>query len=47
MIAGSEARMARLGVDSFTASDGVPRGYCIDGFTDRAMRSFATSSADL
>jgi 3-oxoadipate enol-lactonase len=34
MIAGSEARMARFGVDSFRASDGIRLGYCIDNFTD-------------
>jgi hypothetical protein len=47
MIASSEARMARLGADSFTASDGVPLGYCTDDFADCAMHSSATSSADL
>src|SRR5207237_9750182 len=34
MIARSEARTARSGVDSFKASDGVQLGYCIDDFTD-------------
>jgi pimeloyl-ACP methyl ester carboxylesterase len=34
MIARREARMARFGVDSFTASDGVRLSYCIDDFTD-------------
>ena len=34
MIARSEARTARSGVDSFTASDGIRLGYCIDDFTD-------------
>ncbi len=34
MIARTEARTARSGVDSFTASDGIRLGYCIDDFTD-------------
>jgi 3-oxoadipate enol-lactonase len=34
MIARTEARTARSGVDSFAASDGIRLGYCIDDFTD-------------
>src|SRR5436305_13171019 len=34
MIARTEARTARSGVNSFAASDGVRLGYCIDDFAD-------------
>src|ERR1700754_3921858 len=39
MIDRTEARTARSGVDSFTASDGIRLGYCIDDFTDPWKRA--------